>query len=168
MGRILESIAFASLALAAGCGREIPDMPDGRGAIVVTVTDTSGFFPGSVFGEPFSVDSAHVSLESRTHIFTATATTSGDGVAAFERLPSGNYSVFVRREVSVGPNRKVFTGVADVAVRGDEEKSDTILVSTVSVSNLMINEILFGGSCATTFYFYDQFVELYNASADTL
>jgi hypothetical protein len=32
----------------------------------------------------------------------------------------------------------------------------------------MINEILFGGSCATTFYFYDQFVELYNASADTL
>jgi len=168
MGRILESIALASLALAAGCGREIPDMPDGRGAIVVTVTDTSGFFPGSVLGEPFSVDSAHVSLESRTHIFTTTATTSVDGVAAFERLPSGNYSVFVRREVSVGPNRKVFTGVADVALLGDEEKSDTILVSTVSVSNLMINEILFGGSCAATFYFYDQFVELYNASADTL
>jgi hypothetical protein len=168
MGRALVIIALAGLAAAFGCGREIPDMPDGRGAIVVTVTDTSGFCPGSVLGDSFPVDSARVSIESRTHIFTAGAVTREDGVAAFERLPTGNYSVFVRREVSVGPNRKVFTGVADVAVRGDGVASDTILVNTVSVSNLVINEILFGGSCATTFYFYDQFVELYNASTDTL
>jgi len=33
---------------------------------------------------------------------------------------------------------------------------------------LLINEILYAGSCASSFYFYDQFVELYNPSADTL
>jgi hypothetical protein len=168
MKRAIAMIAVAGLAGIFGCGRETPDQPDGKGTIVVTVIDTSGFFPGSVGGDSFAVDSVHVSVESRTNIFTAATITGQDGVAAFERLPTGDYSVFVRREVSVGPNRKVFTGVADVPVRGDAEVSDTILVSTVSVSNLMINEILFAGSCASTFYFYDQFVELYNASADTL
>jgi hypothetical protein len=133
---------------------------------VVTVIDTSGFF--GPLGDSVLVDSVHVSIESRTNILTATAMTGEDGVAAFERLPTGNYSVFVRRAVEIGPNQEVFSGVASVPVRGDAVVSDTILVSTVSVSNLMINEILFGGSCATTFYFYDQFVELYNASADTL
>lgn len=35
-------------------------------------------------------------------------------------------------------------------------------------NKLVINEVFFAGSCASSFYFYDQFVELYNPSADTL
>ncbi len=38
----------------------------------------------------------------------------------------------------------------------------------IKVNELVINEVFFTGSCASTFYFYDQFVELYNPSADTL
>jgi hypothetical protein len=38
----------------------------------------------------------------------------------------------------------------------------------ITVNELVINEIFFAGSCASSFYFYDQFVELYNPSADTL
>ena len=159
---------LACLALAPGCGREMPGLLDGAGTIVVTVIDTSGFFPGSLAGDTVLVDSASVSLESRTHVFTKQTATNEYGVAAFENLTTGNYSVFVRRAVDIGPNSKVFTGVVDIAVAGDEQLSDTVLVNTISVSNLMINEVLFAGSCATTFYFYDQFVELYNASADTL
>ena len=166
MRRVLAILVIAGLAFSFGCGQRTPGQPDGEGTIVVTVIDTSGFF--GPLGDSVLVDSVHVSIESRTNILTATAMTGEDGVAAFERLPTGNYSVFVRRAVEIGPNQEVFSGVASVPVRGDAVVSDTILVSTVSVSNLMINEILFGGSCATTFYFYDQFVELYNASADTL
>ena len=33
---------------------------------------------------------------------------------------------------------------------------------------LVISEIFFAGSCASSFYFYDQYVELYNAAAETL
>jgi hypothetical protein len=90
------------------------------------------------------------------------------GVAVFEELASGTYSVFVRREVSVGPNKIVFTGFGDLGLSGEETVSDTILAKTVSVSNLMINEIFYAGSCASSYYFYDQYVELYNASNDTL
>jgi hypothetical protein len=154
--------------VAAGCGRERPGGPDGAGTIVVAVTDTSGFFPGSVLGEPFFMDSTDVSIQSRTHIFTASRRTGESGVAVFEGLASGIYSVFVRREVSVGPNKVVFTGFGDLQLAGEETATDTILAKTVSVSNLMINEIFYAGSCASSYYFYDQYVELYNASNDTL
>jgi len=161
-------LTLVTLVLSAGCGRERPDMPDGAGTVIVSVADTSGFFPGSVLGEEFYIDSTDVSIESRSHIFVTTGMTNEEGEAVFEKLPTGTYSIFARREVSVGPNRKVFSGFGDITIEGNDEVSDTILVKTVSVSNLMINEILFAGSCATTFYFYDQFVELYNAAADTL
>jgi hypothetical protein len=44
----------------------------------------------------------------------------------------------------------------------------TVDVYRITVSELKINEVYFAGSCASSFYFYDQFVELYNASDDTL
>ncbi len=162
------AIVLAAAALAAGCGKERPDRLDGTGTIVVAVTDTSGFFPGSVLGEPFFMDSVEVSVQSRTHMFTASRMTGETGVAVFEELASGTYSVFVRREVSVGPNKIVFTGFGDLGLSGEETVSDTILAKTVAVSNLMINEVFYAGSCASSYYFYDQYVELYNASNDTL
>jgi len=161
-------LLLAAAALAMGCGKQRPDEPDGAGTIVVAVTDTSGFFPGSVLGEPFFMDSTEVSLQSRTHIFTSSRLTGESGIAVFAGLASGTYSVFVRREVSVGPNRIVFTGFGDLKLAGEETVSDTILAKTVSVSNLMINEVFYAGSCASSYYFYDQYVELYNSSSDTL
>jgi hypothetical protein len=168
MNRTIGILVLMTLMLGAGCGREIPNRPDGKGTIVIAAIDTSGFFPGSALGEPYYMDSTEVSIQSQTHIFTANAMTDETGVVSFERLDTGSYSVFVRRAVDVGPNKMVFTGFGQVAIQGNDVASDTVLVKTVSVSNLMINEINFTGSCASTFYFYDQFVELYNASADTL
>jgi hypothetical protein len=114
------------------------------------------------------MDSTEVSVQSRTHMFTASRTTGESGLAVFEGLVSGTYSVFVRREVNVGPNKIVFTGFGDLNLAGEETASDTILAKTVAVSNLMINEVFYAGSCASSYYFYDQYVELYNASNDTL
>ncbi len=166
--RISAAALILAAALAGGCGKDLPEYPEGSATIAVAVADTSGFFSGSVLGEPFFVDSAEVSIQSRTHLFTETVTTGESGVAVFESVASGAYSVFVRREVEVGPNRVVFTGFGELRPVGDATIADTILVGTVTVSNLMINEILYAGSCASTYYFYDQFVELYNASDDTL
>ncbi len=167
MRRAIAILALA-LALAAGCGRERPDDPDGKGMIVITAVDTSGFFVGSELGVPFMLDSAEVSIEGRTNIFTATGLTNAFGEISFDELATGSYSVFVRRQVMVGPNKKVFTGFGDVTIRGDDRADREVLVNVVSVSNLMISEVHFAGSCASSFYFYDQYVELYNAAAETL
>jgi hypothetical protein len=158
----------ALLALASGCGLDLPDSPDGRGGIVIAVADTSGFMAGSVPGERFYLDSAEVSIESRTHDFSAQQTTGPEGIASFEGLDSGVYSVFARREMLLGSAKKVFTGSYKVEVSGDEVAVDTLDVKLVSASQLMIDEIYYAGSCASMFYMYDVFVELANASDDTL
>jgi hypothetical protein len=161
-------VVIAALWICAGCGRDIPNAPDGRGVLVVTVADTSGFLPGGVSGERFYVDSAEVSIESRTHAFTASQMTGPDGVVSFDRLDAGVYSVFVKRAIKLGSAKKVFTGTYKVQVEGIMTVSDTIDVKLVSASQLMINEIYYAGSCASMFYMYDLYVELANASDDTL
>ncbi|MGD1047361.1 MAG: DUF4876 domain-containing protein [Candidatus Krumholzibacteriaceae bacterium] len=161
-------IAVAALVLFSSCGQEMPGMPDGRGEFTVTVADTSGLLPGSVAGIPFPLDSAEVKIESRTSVYTATATTNTAGIASFDHLPTGRFSVFARRDIYLGSAKKTFTGSFAVLVQGKESVRDTVLVKPVSSSQLMINEIFYCGSCASSFYFYDQYVELYNASDDTM
>ena len=168
MRQIIGISVAAAPALFSGCGLEVPSMPDGRGTLIVTVADTSGFLPGSVPGEPFYLDSTEVSIESRTHIFTAKEMTGPDGVASFDRLDTGIYSVFARREMKLGSAKKVFTGAFKVELSGEVTVIDTVNVKLVASSQLMINEIYYTGSCASMFYMYDQFVELYNSSNDTL
>ncbi len=103
MNRIITIFALFAVTLAAGCGRERPDDPDGEGAIVVSTFDTSGFFQGSVGGEAFPMDSAEVSIQGRTSIFAAIDTTNESGEVSFDGLPTGDYSIFVRRQVRWGP-----------------------------------------------------------------
>jgi hypothetical protein len=85
----------------------------------------------------------------------------------FDGLATGSYSVFVRREAMDGLKKKVFTGVGDVVISGEEQEYANIVVKAAWASNLVISEIHFAGSCGSSFYFYDQFVELYNAAAET-
>ena len=158
MNRTLMALVLAALALSAGCGREKPGDPDGKGTIVVSAFDTSGFFQGSVGGEPFPMDSAEVSIQGQTNVHTAIDTTNEFGDVSFDGLATGSYSIFVRRQVMVGPNKKVFTGFGSVTISGDDRVHKEVLAKVVSVSNLMISEIFFAGSCASSFYFYDQFV----------
>jgi hypothetical protein len=168
MRRALTVLALVALALGAGCGKERPEDPDGSGTIVVSAFDTSGFFQGSVGGQPFPMDSAEVSIQGRTSVFTATGVTNESGEISFAQLPTGSYSIFVRREVKVGPNKKVFTGFGDVTLGGAENRHKDVFAKVISISNLMISEVFYAGSCASSFYFYDQYVELYNASNDTM
>ena len=76
--------------------------------------------------------------------------------------------LFARMEIPIGAQKKVFTGFIDVDVPGTGMVSDTIYVAIVTVNALMINEIYYCGGDYSKFYFYDQFVELYNSSQDTL
>ena len=166
--RITISILSFAFFLAAGCGGERPSAPDGDGIISLVIVDTTGTFPGAVPGEAAVVSGAAVSLQSRTHEHIDVTESDESGIAGFAALPAGEYSLFARRELPSGAQKKVFTGFIDLDVSGAETVSDTIYVSIVTVNSLMINEILYCGGDYSKFYFYDQFVELYNSSQDTL
>ncbi len=167
MSRSIAIVAIFMMAFAAGCGMEKPEEPDGSGSVQVTVTDTSGAF-GGVPGEPFPVDSASVSIQGRTIVYNAAGLSDETGRISFDMLAAGSYSVFVRREVKIGLGKKVLTGFGDIAIRGEDVAHKNVLVKSVLVSDLMISEVFYAGSCGSSFYFYDQYVEVYNAAADTL
>jgi hypothetical protein len=167
--KLAHTVAMlGAIAAAAGCGIDKPLLPDGRAGLVIMVADTSGIIPQSVPGEPFFLDSTEVRLQARNQELNLTETTDADGAATFDRLDTGTYSVFARREILIDNNKKLFTGSFDVTVQGDETRADTVLVKLIAASQLMINEVYYAGACAASFYFYDQYVELYNASPDTM
>ncbi len=161
-------ISICSLALVFSCGKEMPVLPDGDGIITLTVIDSAGTFPGAVQGENFVIAEAMINVQSRSHMFSDQKMSDSEGMTGFYDLPAGRYSLFARKEVVAGAQKKVFTGYVDIEILGTEETCDTIYVTSVTVNALMINEIMYNGSDASKFYFYDQFVEIYNSSADTL
>lgn len=151
-----------------GCSTDNkPTMPDGEGIISIAIVDTSGSIPGSTPGEPAAVPGATVSLQARTHEYVDVAE-APDGTAGFALLPAGEYMLFARMEIPSGAQKKVLAGFIDVNVTGPGTVTDTIIVDVVIVNALMINEIYYCGGDYSKYYFYDQFVELYNSSQDTL
>ncbi|HSG26950.1 MAG TPA: DUF4876 domain-containing protein [Candidatus Krumholzibacterium sp.] len=168
----MKQVVFFVLAaalFAVSCGVEKPGMVDSGGVIEVTVVDTSGALPGTVQGVPFVLGEALVSIQSRTHVYASEETAGVEGIAVFSVLPSGDYSIFARKEVPVGAQKKVFSGYADVTVEGNTVVADTVYTTATTVTEgIIINEIFYCGSDRSKYYFYDQFVELYNPTADTL
>lgn len=161
-------LILSALLLFSACSGEKPSTPDGTGIITLLLVDTTGTLPGSVPGEPAYLGGAKVSIQARSHEFVDAGESDDSGIAGFTGLAAGDYTVFARREILAGAQKKVFTGFADVRVDGEGEVADTLYLSTVTVNALMINEIYYCGSDYAKFYFYDQFVELYNSSQDTL
>lgn len=159
---------ITALLLFAACSSEKPSAPDGNGVIMLLLVDTTGTFPGSVPGEPSVLPGAKVSIQARSHEYVTVGESDETGVAGFVGLAAGDYTVFARREIVLGAQKKVFTGFADVHVAGTDAVADTLYLSTVTVNSLMINEVYYCGCDYSKYYFYDQFVELYNSSQDTL
>ncbi len=159
---------ITALLLFAACSGEKPLAPDGNGVITLILVDTTGTLPGSVPGEPSVLPGAKVSIQARSHEYVAVGESDETGVAGFVGLAAGDYTVFARREILAGAQMNVFMGFADVHVAGTDVVADTLYLSTVTVNSLMINEIYYCGCDYSKFYCYDQFVELYNSSQDTL
>lgn len=146
----------------------MPEMPDGEGHLEVSVADTSGLFGGMENAPIYLVDGAEIHLSARNHEYNRVTTTDIFGMASFSDLPTGDYSIFAASSLDLGDAEKVFTGGGEYRILGDAAVEDTVVISLIRSSDLMINEIYFCGSDASSFYFYGQFCELCNASSDTM
>jgi hypothetical protein len=138
-----------------------PFLPDGHNTLVLVALDTSGVYGAGA--RP--VSGAKVQISSGTFVYEKELVTDADGGLVLENLPSGDYMVQVSMRdpannvLLMGQNqRKLVTASA---------ATDTVFMSFITISPIVINEIYYCGCNASSFYFYDQFVELYNSTNET-
>jgi hypothetical protein len=161
-----RSLAIVSLAcaaaLVASCGAEKPEVAEGRAALVLQAVDTSG-----VYSEGWSgVANASIEISSATSAYRRVFTTDETGRIVIDEISSGTY--YIQASMRDDENDVLLTGQRKMKLRSEAEAKDTLFMSFVPLSPIVINELYYCGCNRSNFYFYDQFVELYNSTADTL
>ncbi len=158
---------IALLAAAAGlmifsCGREKPSTPDGQNNLTLYAVDTSNV-SGLVW---VGVPEATIKISSETFSYAEEFLTDLDGKAVIRNLPAGTYNIMA--ELINTEENFMILGQASRSLLFDPEPVDTVYMTYQQSSPLVINELYFVGCSYSYFYYYDQFIELYNSSNDTL
>jgi hypothetical protein len=172
-------ILLSIVVLILSCAEKIPSMIDGRLSYSAVLMDTSGYFPVNpeLGYAPFG--NQLITLESGSYFSALNkpkiyqAISDYDGRIYFYNLSYCEYLLYsefiniAQIDDSTGVTDTITVGVNGLPeIRTDQSQEDTIYVTSV-IPNLVINEIFYAGSDRSTFYFYDQFIELYNASGET-
>ena len=158
---MLPFAALTAAAMLAGCGEEKPRLMDGNNSITICAIDTANILGGGA-GAPVADVTIRISAEG--FFFQRTLITGEDGWAEINNIPAGKYILTAERKFS------------DLLIFGQKEKSllaepaimDTIKLGFVPTTPLVMNELYYAGCKASSFYYYDQFIELYNSSDETI
>jgi hypothetical protein len=159
--RAVITILVILLVMAFSCGREKPGMPDGGNNIRLFAVDTSG-----VEGGWAAIEGATIRVSSSTSQFEAVYETGPGGFADLDGLVAGTY--MLQAELIDLEENFTILGQKEISVLYDPQMSDTVFMNYQRSSPLTMNEIYYCGCNYSRFYYYDQFIELYNSSADTL
>jgi hypothetical protein len=151
---------FAAVILFVGCAEQPPIAVDGEGKLDVIVLWDSTYSEDASIALP--VANAKVFLNSRYGM--KILMTDYNGRIILENLPTSIYGLSVRKTHPLDPNIMLIGVKQDLNVISGKAISDTIFVKPISATGIVINEIYAAGPVNNIFYFYDQFVELYNAS----
>ena len=145
----------------AGCSENPPTMVDGQGKLELFVLwDTSYVDSISTL---IPVENAKVIVSSR--YLTKIYYTDQNGKVYLENLPSSIYGVTIRKQHPLDPNIILVASKQNIEVISTKNiVIDTLLVKPTSSSGITINEIYCAGPVNNFFFFFDQFIELYNSS----
>lgn len=143
-----------------GCAEKPPVAVDGEGKLKVIVLWDSTYSDNVSYAQP--VSNAKVFLSSRygVKIFTS----NDSGLIEINNLPTSTYGLSVRKSHPLDPNILLIASKQDVVVNSGRLTEDTLFVKPISSIGICINEIYAAGPVNNIFYFYDQFIELYNSS----
>lgn len=159
--RAIITFLVILLVMAFSCGREKPTVPDGANNVRLYAVDTSG-----VSGGWEALEGATIRVSSPTHQFNYEYETGPGGFAILENLAAGTY--MLQAELINMDESYTILGQKEISVLYEPSMSDTVFMNYQQSSPLTMNEVYYCGCNASRFYYYDQFIELYNSSADTL
>ncbi|MBD3179906.1 MAG: DUF4876 domain-containing protein, partial [Candidatus Latescibacteria bacterium] len=105
-----------------------------------------------------------VKINAVEFFFQRTLLTDDEGRAELVNIPAGRYIITAEKQFS---NLLIF-GQKQKSLLNDPALNDTIKMGFVPTTPLVMNEIYYSGCKASAFYYYDQFIELYNSSDETI
>jgi len=146
--------------LFAGCRENPPVGADGRAAIKIYSVWDSVLQDKNTMSLPMKNANAILTSEYGTFL----KTTDENGVLELSGLPSSVYNISVRMHHPSDQNILLVGNLSGVSIVSGELFSDTILAKPISSFGIAINEVYACGPVNNIFFFYDQFIELYNSS----
>ncbi len=161
------------------CARPMPTEKDGGFSVEYIFADSSGVLPINPDLGYAPMSYSPVILESNSYYSSFNTAqrffgkTDQFGYIRFDYLPSSGYRLSMVRDTFyldplTNDTIKIqLTGFKEIADL-HEDISDSIYISIAHKSGIVINEIYYCGPKNKAFYFYDQFIELYNTSDSTL
>lgn len=159
--RAIITVLLILLVIAFSCGKDKPTDPDGSNNIKLFAIDTSG-----VQGGWISLEGATIRVSSSTSQFEAVYETGPDGYVILDGLVAGTY--MIQAELINTDENFTILGQKETSVLYEPGRADSILMDYQQSSPLTMNEVYYCGCNSSRFYYYDQFIELYNSSPDTL
>jgi len=151
-------LLFLFIILFFRCGKDKPTIYDGSFNLSLQV-----YYENELTSEILIVPKAEVVLElANYHIESVFDSTNAEGLVEFTGLPWDN--VVVSSTVKI--NRDKYTGSKSI-IRNTVDILDTLILKK-SMEGLKINELYYMGSPSSFKYYYDQYVELYSSSSDTI
>lgn len=151
---------FIAFAVYLGCAEKPPTAFDGDASLVVvalwdsTATDSvDNLIP---------LQNAKVILTSQYGMMVRS--TDDEGKLILTNLPSSTYSISVRLTHPDDPNIMLIGSTKEIEIISGKTTYDTIYTKPISSTGIAINEIYSAGPVNNIFFFFDQFIELYNAS----
>lgn len=162
-GKIISIILFITICfvLLNGCQNEKPLLTDGNLFVSLAAFDTTGLYDATDSTRLTPVPGAKVTLDSKEYEKRYQFETDSNGIAVMSDLLASAYEIFVEYPISAGT---VLLSSMTKEIFESSSIPDSMFMHNIAMSPLVINEIYSCGPENNVFYFFDQYVELYNRS----
>ncbi len=161
--RALLTCAVAAILMASGCAKDPPVGVDGDGMLTIVALWDEVQTDSLIILVPLAGAKVVASSEYGTMV----RETGADGTLRLENLPSATFNISIRKRHPLDPNIQLVGATVGLVVRSGEVRVDTVISKPISSTGIAINEIYAAGPVNDLFFFFDQFIELYNASDST-
>lgn len=158
MKNILITLSLLTIVLTFGCSEKPPTMPDGQGHLYLTALRNIGT---DAVPKYLPMANAKVILSSEYGIMVKS--TDENGLLDLNYLPSSTYNLSVRMQHPDDPSILYVGSHSLIQINTNTAKTDTVIAKAISSSGIAINEVYSVGPVNNFYFFYDQFIELYNA-----
>ncbi len=160
MKKIFTCLILIGMIYNVGCIEKPPVAVDGDGKLELVVLWDSTYSENPSTALP--VQNAKVFLSSKYGI--KITETDLNGKIYLENLPTAIYGLSVRKPHPIDQNIVLIGTKNELNILSGRISVDTIFVNPISSTGIVINEIYAAGPVNNIFYFYDQFIEIYNGS----